>query len=237
MTVKKPPTDWDAVTERARKALAGPKDEGPDIEAQWKQWNERKRQEEVADVKRAQRELLRSLDLPSDALEMVEKGQTTGTAALEAQTHPVDILVLSGAVGSGKTIAAVTWLYAWVMDKRNWHVADAGPQPVGRCLFVTAPQLQRAPRFDVRWVERLTRATRLVVDDLGAEYVDDKGVFTSLVQEVVNERHARRRATLITTNLAAPEFKARYGERVADRIRERGRFVVVGSKSLRGAKR
>lgn len=236
MSVKKPdaPTNWEAVTERARKALADPA-RSADIEQQWAAWNEKKRKEEAGDLKRAQREVLRGMDLPIDALELLERGEESNTPAMAAAlSSPADIVVLSGGVGTGKTLAAVAWLRAWVMDRRHWNIGDAGPVAVGRCAFTTAPALQRGPRFDAKWVQALMRAARLVVDDLGAEYVDEKRVFTALVEEVVNERYARRRPTLITTNLDIATFRARYGQRVADRIRERGQFENVGTKSMRG---
>ena len=47
------------------------------------------------------------------------------------------------------------------------------------------------------------------------------------------QRHGHRRLTVCTTNLKASDFRARYGERVADRIRECGAFVEIAGTSRR----
>jgi DNA replication protein DnaC len=229
-----PPTTFDEVAERARQRMDATTKDEAEREREWNRWTAKKKAEASADLRRAQRQALREMDLPIDALELIEAG-VTSTMALEAVVAPADILVLAGGVGTGKTVAAVSWLYAWVQDARNWQSGDAGPHLVGRAVFLTAPALQRGPRFDGKWVGTLSRASRLVLDDLGSEY-DPQGAFASLVEELVSERYARRRPTLITTNTDADTFKRRYGARITDRIRERGRFESVGSKSMRGKK-
>lgn len=219
------PTTYQELAQRLEQRLGS--------EAEWNRRLERKRKEAAAELRRCQRAALRALDLPLDALELVEGGLGLMTTALEAVARPADVLVLSGGVGTGKTVAAVSWLHGWVTDHRNWQDSEAGPQLQGRALFFTAPALLRSPRFDEKWTAIVKRANRLVIDDLGSEY-DEKGSFAALVEEIVSDRYARRRPTLITTNCDADVFKRRYGARISDRIRERGRFQSVGNKSMRG---
>lgn len=236
MSAKKggPVTTYDEVAERVRQreARSTSQDEA-DREREWNQWTAKKKAEAASDLRQAQRQALRGLDLPLDALDLVQRGCASQTLALVALEQPADLLVLAGGVGSGKTVAAVTWVVRWVMDVENWQQGDVC-QLLGRAMFLTAPALQRGPRFDVKWMTHVERANRLVIDDLGAEYADEKGSFVSLLDELINDRYARRRPTLITTNCDGSVFKQRYGARIADRIRERGRFESVGSKSLRG---
>jgi DNA replication protein DnaC len=101
-------------------------------------------------------------------------------------------------------------------------------------MFVTAARLARWSRYDEAAMEKLLKAKRLVIDDIGTEFMDANGSYQALLDEIVNERYANKRPTLMTTNLEVQAFAARYGERVADRIRESGRFVFVGRDSLRG---
>lgn len=156
-------------------------------------------------------------------------GDCSDTEALLAARQSVDlgILVLSGPRGVGKTTAAAWWLVQ--KRVRTEFLATTSVR------FIDAGLMSRWPRYDDAKMRELTRARALVIDDLGIEYTDTKGAFVSLFDEVVNNRYAAELPTLITTNLNAKSFKERYGERVADRIREVGRFVELKGKSMRGA--
>lgn len=154
------------------------------------------------------------------------------------------ILVLSGHKGCGKTVAA------------GWCVLQGSPDPyvprhpeesgVRRHIdgyrqswptgprFLTAAQLARVSMYSDTDLKPLYESELLAIDDLGVEYLDQKGAFLSLFDALFDARYANDARTVITTNLPAVEFKARYGERVADRIREVGRFVELADKSMRG---
>jgi DNA replication protein DnaC len=67
--------------------------------------------------------------------------------------------------------------------------------------------------------------------------MDSKGAYLSLLDEVVNTRYERLRPTVLTTNIDAQRFRARYGERITDRLNERSGFVVLAGGSLRGEQR
>lgn len=126
------------------------------------------------------------------------------------------LLVLSGGVGTRKTGSA-----CWALIERP-----------GR--FVTSSALYRLSvcRKDADQYKATRRAQVLVVDDLGCEY-RDKGWFVGEINDIVNERYADCKKTIITTNLDGPAFKERYCDRVADRIWEAGKFVELGGESVR----
>jgi DNA replication protein DnaC len=124
------------------------------------------------------------------------------------------IVVLSGGVGCGKSCAAAWWL--------GQHGGD----------WISAGDLSKISPYEGGGTERL-RSARLVLDDLGVEYLDAKGFLQATLDGVIDHRYANMLPTVITTNLSAAEFKARYGKRVEDRIREAGAFVVITSPSLR----
>lgn len=147
---------------------------------------------------------------PSEALEAVQQWLTSGKAWL----------VLLGGTGTGKTTAA-----AWAIGEviRQKETADAR----------TASRLSRMSGFDegARELERLSGVTLLVVDDVGAEAQTAWGA--GLLSELLDNRHQGFKKTILTSNLGQEQFKARVGERMVDRIREDGRVVALGGRSMR----
>jgi len=192
-----------------------------------------RRAEQLAEWKLAQRWALESADVPDKDVELIGSGKVYETPAVQELGKAGNLVVLSGSPGCGKTTAAAVWIHAYIADKANWDLSWTptlvGPKP----MWMSAARLSRFPKYDEEAMRRLLRTPRLVLDDLGVEYMDDKGAYMSLLDEVLNERYAGRRPTVLTTNLTAEDFKARYGARIADRIREVGRFVSLGTKSYR----
>jgi len=178
------------------------------------------------------------IGLPPRAVEIVLAGPQA-TVAIEAVHGAEDICILLGAPGTGKTIAAVARVHEYLFDVANWSKHDPReyqtrpyfrrPRPIWR----TAGQLARIDHYKQAEIDRVGKVPLLVIDDLGAEFNDSKGFFASLLDEVIDLRYSSRRSTIITSNLAAPGFAARYGVRIVDRIREGGRFVGCGAESLR----
>lgn len=151
--------------------------------------------------------------MPCDALEYVEGFLLSATT----------LLVLSGGVGTRKTGSA-----CWALTQKP-----------GR--YVTADDLGRlaAARDEEGQVEyrRTKKAQLLVIDDLGGEFLDDKGWFFRVFNGLIDLRYSQCLKTIITTNLDPKQFSANYGQRVADRIREQGDFVEVGGESVRALTR
>lgn len=121
-------------------------------------------------------------------------------------TRRKNILVLSGDQGIGKTVAACA--FALRSAYATWRYARAA-------IFGSTS------RYDREAHERIT-AGCLVLDDLGAEYVDGKGSFLADLDELVDFYYSRpSRQLVVTTNLSAELFKLRYpSERLLGRIRE-----------------
>lgn len=134
------------------------------------------------------------------------------------------VVVLSGVPGCGKSVAACSWLYDGLKGE---------PQSMRSSLFVTAARLARWERYSDAEMNRLLRAPRLVLDDIGTEYADAKGNFLAIFDEVISDRAANERPLVITTNLTGEAFKQRYDERISQRIRESGQFVSLKAGSMR----
>lgn len=130
------------------------------------------------------------------------------------------LLVLAGIPGAGKTLAACE------------------PLAETEGMYLRASALSDR-RFDLRDAEY---ARLLVLDDLGVEFLDDKGWALARLAEVIEVRHARKFRTIITTNLRRrkkepsdpPQWAERYGARLDSRMDEGGLFVSVAGESLRG---
>jgi hypothetical protein len=138
-------------------------------------------------------------------------------------------LVLSSDKGAGKSTGAAVWLYDVAMQM------EAAPSEAS-CWW-PATRLARANSFNKEY-ERIIRAPHMVIDDLGMEYMDKNGNMLTRLDELIDERYSNFRRIIITTNLNMNDFKERYGDRIADRIRDSissgGNFFMSLAKSRRG---
>lgn len=146
------------------------------------------------------------------------------------------ILVLAGGTGGGKTTAT-----AWIALKGR----DRMPG------FIRASELERRGRYDKDLRTWIPERTSLVIDDIGAEVLDGKGVFRSFLDEIVDDFYSSKRRLIITTNLKPkiddahraecaaagrdpePQFRERYGDRVRSRVIQIGQWAECGNTDLR----
>lgn len=128
-------------------------------------------------------------------------------------------LVLSGAAGTRKSGSA-----CWALVNHPGRYVSAR-KLVDWSVSKTEEDRER--------YANLYKTPLLVLDDLGSEYVDDAGWFAKILTGIVDERYGKELKTIITTNLEAKRFKDSYGERVAERIREIGKFATIAGASQR----
>jgi DNA replication protein DnaC len=138
------------------------------------------------------------------------------------QTPRARFLWLTGAVGVGKTVAAL------------WAIAERG----GR--YVMADDARRAfgqEHDEARALRpRLIDCGLLVVDDVGT--ARDASEEERALFELLNARQGGRRQTILTGNLSRAEVSERFGGRVISRVFHSGAVVDCGRKNLRrGEKR
>ncbi len=180
---------------------------------------ERDRKEEKARM--ALESALRDSQAPARSARIVLSGEAKETRAMAAvrsfMASSGSSLVLAGGKGCGKSTAAV-WAIAHLLDG---HFRYAG-------------ELAGLSRDDDER-RKITRSRLLVIDDLGVEYLDDKGWFAAFFDEVIVRRHDNELKTIITTNLPRAKFQGRYrSERVLDRLAT-GMFIEIPDGSMRGA--
>lgn len=128
-----------------------------------------------------------------------------------------NIIVLSGSVGCGKTIAVLNFL-----------------SQSGGSGYITAIELYNACKLNAIMVINEAKNTSiLALDDLGSEYEAESGYFQSIIDEIIDYRYLHLKTTIVTTNLNLEQFVERYGKRFVGRIKEWGRFIESDEKSQR----
>lgn len=143
-----------------------------------------------------------------------------------------NLCVLAGVLGTGKTVAAARFLES--ADPRQpfgraWR-ADQRPH------FIHASKLLVMGLYDHEEERnQLERTKALVIDDMGVERLDAGGVGLALFDWLINARYGAAGYTLITTNLTWESFRDRYGERIADRLREQADWYDLDGESMRTA--
>lgn len=147
------------------------------------------------------------------------------------------MLLLCGTKGTGKTTAAAVVLRWWLLRcALAPRPTCAKPPPVA--MFERATTFARMSAYDrddKAYFDELCRCGLLVMDDVGAETL--AGVAPAMLDELMDVRYGSGRRTVITSNLSGSAFKARYGERIADRIRECGIVETLTGSSMRGKAR
>lgn len=146
-------------------------------------------------------------------------------------------LVLFGSTGGGKTTAA-TWALGEILITHSRHLYSTG-QEVVPGVFVTShalSQLSAFERGDRYFRDKLADAKCLVIDDMGAESLNDyaKGILFDVLSERLASLQLR---TIITSNATPDVFKVRYGERLTDRLREGATIKRINEPSMRVAQK
>lgn len=201
----------------------------------------RERRERESALERERRATqLRLRGVPAKDIAIILSNELRETQALaEARrflaTPNARTLILSGKPGCGKTTAA-----AWIVsqpspDRHGGTWLGRWPHALAP-RFIDVHRLSRVSRYEEAGIGPLEACAMLAIDDLGLEYADAKGNLQSTLDGLINARYAADLRTIVTTNVPAKGFRRRYGERVADRLRERGRFVELTGESLREKK-
>jgi DNA replication protein DnaC len=161
------------------------------------------------------------------------------------------ILVLSGTVGCGKSVAAA-WLLAnnfsvEVPRLAGVEPSDWTPPPLRTWrtgAWVAAAALVEASDFAPEFWKPIRKAELVVIDEAGAERLDAKGRALGNFTELLRRRYDDGRRTVVTTNLPPAEWQRVYCESDGGRFRDRlaeaevdfGRSPVVAltGPSMRG---
>ena len=147
-------------------------------------------------------------------------------------------LMLMGLYGNGKTtlMTAICNLINWLFyserssERRSIRIVNAKD--------IAWLAIDKDSRRDF---ERLSQEDMLAIDEVGEEPAEivHYGMVYTPIRDLLEERYARQKLTIITTNLVQSETKElyqirdHYGERVVDRLREMMKIVPFHNDSYR----
>lgn len=136
-------------------------------------------------------------------------------AVVEWFSSPKWGLILMGGVGNGKTsMLKALFKYAdkQVSKKESMYL----------CGYFVSYDIATAAAQDYRYFEKMKMHDILGIDDMGEEPVEvtNYGNVICPITRILEERYAKQKVTIISTNLDAEAIKKKYGMRVADRLRE-----------------
>lgn len=146
--------------------------------------------------------------------------------------------MMMGLYGNGKTtlMRAMCSLINWLFDASDARQAKHVRVMKAKDIARLATDRELRPSF-----EKLYNEDMLAIDEVGeepAEIISYGMVFTP-IRDLLEERYARQKFTIITTNLVQNEKKQlfqirdHYGERVVDRMREMMKIVPFHNGSYR----
>lgn len=208
----------------------------------------------AANEKRRQKALLNDMGVPQIHHELIINDSWKPNAASEAVADFLAdpkalLLVIAGPVGRGKSVAGAlmvtqpspdeyqqyTWEYIKGLDELA--ASDSVPWPPElHSRFITSADWSKLDQYNNDEIAPYRSCSMLVIDDLGTEFADRKEYFLRHLIVLINYRHSQGLRTLITSNFTMAEFKDFVGEKVEDRIRQCGKFVVIDGESYRGRK-
>lgn len=146
-------------------------------------------------------------------------------------------LMLCGLYGNGKTTLAkaIAWLIGYLTER------ELGYSQRKKMPLYTAKNICRmcaaSEKFKEQYDEygQLFIEPMMIIDDLGEEpkEVMVYGMIHTPIIDIISERYAAQRMTIITTNLDADELKAKYGERIYDRLKEMLTTIIFENDSFR----
>ncbi len=140
-------------------------------------------------------------------------------------------IVFHGGQGAGKTSLAIALFRAMLDHGRRRDASKAEVGRARRAAFASAYDLARDRARhklgdgESPLVDRMTKASVAVIDDLGSE---PEGQL-SAVADVIYERHAQDRPTWITTWCSPAEVAVKYGAGIARRAFEEAHVVEIGA--------
>jgi DNA replication protein DnaC len=149
--------------------------------------------------------------------------EATGIIAEWESAPALWCLLLMGGVGCGKSTAAGAHIAKEARKKSRWTP-----------IWVRAVEASRMSAFGQEAEERFGSwrcASVLVVDDLGTELMTP--TWQQALDDILDYRYEHSLRTILPTNLRAADFKARYGERISDRIRQDGMVRELSGGSMR----
>lgn len=135
-------------------------------------------------------------------------------------------LHIQGSIGTGKTTLAQAVAQVYRIETQC------------KIKLETADALARYCRIETnneRYESAMKWQSLLLIDDIGTEpgEVLSFGNVITPTAEILYQRYNLRLPTIYTTNLNGADLKAKYGERIIDRMREKAQILTLDGISFR----
>ena len=134
----------------------------------------------------------------------------------------------------------------WLTDNHGKGLLMFGNCGLGKTLiarYVIGPiylkVLRKVVNFhnatDLKDIDNIINKQIICLDDIGTESTINKyGNKFDAVSEILDKAEKENKLLILTSNLTADDLKARYGDRIFDRILSTTRRVLFTGKSFRG---
>lgn len=172
-------------------------------------------------------EILRDIGVPSRYL----------NATVKRLENLTDSLYLTGLRGTGKTHTAAAMVKEIMLDKTPDH-GRAGIRwisAVDLLLEIRGSFRDGSERSEDGIIEDYGESRLLVLDDLGAEKTTEWSLQT--LYTIIDRRYREERQTIITSNLSLDELADKLDDRIASRLSELCRVVVLTGPDRRTQKK
>lgn len=127
-------------------------------------------------------------------------------------------MLLCGGCGNGKTtfVKAFRTLLNFLQVRDTYNNCTYGMR------FMTAKEIASLYRTNFKAWHDLATCTMLAIDDMGCEPTEvmDFGNVSNPLVDLLTIRYEEQYFTIISTNLRAADIRAKYGDRIADRMNE-----------------
>jgi DNA replication protein DnaC len=136
-------------------------------------------------------------------------------------------VILKGEKGIGKTHLAAAVI--------NWLANEGRRVSFGNIVDVIKRVQNSFDGGTENVVKQILDCEVLVLDDLGAEYVSDKGAgwLKNLLYEILNKAYEDDKTVIITTNIDNLSMTDRYGDRITSRLSEMCEWIEYGGADRR----
>lgn len=132
-------------------------------------------------------------------------------------------LTIHGGVGIGKSELAKTAVWKLTPEWHDRHSYYITASDFDKRVKTFASVSSQASSVSVDpdvWVERLAGAEALVLDDVGAGYID-KGWTQSRLERLIDLRYTYKLPTVVISNLSPANLKLELGERAYSRLSDK----------------
>lgn len=154
---------------------------------------------------------------------------------MDSKSRPT-FLMLMGETGTGKSVAAALAMRlarSFYLRPSDGVVSWCWTSNAGKYLEAQGMADLCFSDSGRRALDRASRLKVLVIDDIGAERMDQQGFWQAAFGSLISEREDARLPTVVTSNLKAEAFVERYGARVYSRIKGDSMVVACGAEDLR----